>query len=196
MLLPKYQKVVKVVLDELPKVHPATLDKLRTPHFKVSEADVSYRVLSHWRSEGLLTPLDGKRNVSRLDLAWLNVLRELRAFGMPIQSLRTLHDNLFIQVTTKEISQIPEIKQLMKGVFGSSLQSLMGDVHFSGNITLNLFEKYYVLQQSQSFNVYLYIAANGHFVPHIDSVQSKLETLEAYREITHDHHLVLRLDRL
>lgn len=67
--------------------------------FTVKDGDVSYRVINHWTAQGLLDDDredDSKdwRKLSLKDLLWLRVLRELRRFGLPLETLRTAYQSL------------------------------------------------------------------------------------------------------
>lgn len=60
---------------------------------------VSYRVINHWMSEGLIEddrkdPSKGWRKLSLKDIVWLHIIRDLRKFGFPIDKIRAVHQSL------------------------------------------------------------------------------------------------------
>lgn len=61
---------------------------------------VSYRVINHWMSEGLIeddreAPSKGWRKLSLKDIVWLHIIRDLRKFGLPIEKIRVVQQSLF-----------------------------------------------------------------------------------------------------
>lgn len=93
-----------------PDVHEVYLDLSSRPQWKqieellnekkltVKDTDVSYRTINHWMSEKLLEDdrqrASGWRKLSLKDILWVTILRELRAFGLPLEKLRRTHETL------------------------------------------------------------------------------------------------------
>ena len=68
--------------------------------YTVKDSGISYRVINHWSEQGLLDDRREKnskewRKLSLIDILWLRILRELRAFGVPLETLRNAHQTLF-----------------------------------------------------------------------------------------------------
>lgn len=64
---------------------------LREKKFSVKDSGITYRVINHWSAQSLiLDEREGRawRKLSSLDLIWLNVLVELRKFGLSLPSLK------------------------------------------------------------------------------------------------------------
>ena len=83
--------------------------QLNEARYTISEADITYRVASHWASVGLIddTRPEGKgwRKFSALDLVWLKIVTELRLFGLALDKLVKVKqslDSLFADQTTPE----------------------------------------------------------------------------------------------
>ncbi len=73
---------------------------LNDKRFTVKAGDVSYRLINHWTEEKLLgddreEDSKGWRKLSMVDVLWLRILRELRAFGVPLETLRKTRKTLF-----------------------------------------------------------------------------------------------------
>ena len=64
---------------------------LHEPRYTLKETDLTYRVVNHWDSEGLIDSTraeeKGWRRFSLLDVVWLHVLMELRLFGLSLEKL-------------------------------------------------------------------------------------------------------------
>lgn len=61
---------------------------------------ITYRVLNHWMSEGLIEDdredtSKGWRKLSLKDIVWLHIIRDLRKFGLPIEKIRVVQESLF-----------------------------------------------------------------------------------------------------
>jgi hypothetical protein len=61
--------------------------------------EFSYRVLSHWEKEGIISPKrkdgTGWRKFSIVELIWLHVIKELRSFNFSISSILNTRESLF-----------------------------------------------------------------------------------------------------
>lgn len=66
----------------------------------VRDGDVTYRLINHWMSAGLLDddrdePSKGWRKLSYKDVVWLRIIRDLRNFGLSLDKIRVTYHNLF-----------------------------------------------------------------------------------------------------
>lgn len=68
--------------------------------YKASELGLNRRVLSHWRSLGLIHLKDknpeGENRLSYLELFWVQTAIELRSFGMSLEDIFTVKENLYL----------------------------------------------------------------------------------------------------
>lgn len=73
----------------------AMLDQKR---YTVKDTELTYRIINHWMSEGLLEDdreqTAGWRKLSFKDIIWLRVLQDLRKFGLPLEKLRVSYKTL------------------------------------------------------------------------------------------------------
>lgn len=74
--------------EEMPAVHR----KLCTPQIRLNLSDISSRVVNHWESKGIIpderSESGGWREFSPLGFAWLEIVKRLRKFGLPIAALQ------------------------------------------------------------------------------------------------------------
>lgn len=75
------------------------------PKYRVAETGESYRVINSWGENGLLFEDDkrenGWRKFSTVEMLWIHILRELRAFGFSLAKLKKLRSDLFYFNTGK-----------------------------------------------------------------------------------------------
>ena len=85
------------------------LDNLMNPQFTISDINIEHRTILHWEKEELIDKQEssGWRRYSFCDYIWIRMLREMRDFGVPISTLKTLKKELFSfdqQIPTENIS--------------------------------------------------------------------------------------------
>src|SRR5438105_2733144 len=68
------------------------------PRYTVKDTSQSYRSINHWSEMGLVGGMrfkdSGWRKFSFVELAWIEIISELRSFGLPIQSIQNLKEDL------------------------------------------------------------------------------------------------------
>lgn len=69
------------------------------PRYTVRDTGATYRIINHWASQGLLPERREKdsagwRKLSIKDLLWLEIVKELREFGFPIEKIKKTFDCL------------------------------------------------------------------------------------------------------
>ncbi len=94
-------------------------DKLSKPIFRVGDTGISSKNLLHWKNTGILLdelPTEaGWTRFSFIQYVWLQVVIQLREFGMSIENIRSLKDNLVfpsdLLVIAKEHYRVNEFKK-------------------------------------------------------------------------------------
>jgi DNA-binding transcriptional MerR regulator len=80
--------------------------KVSAQRFYVKDLEIKYRVINHWDSEGLIhctrNAEGGDRKFSFADYVWIKVVEELRSFGVPIPTIKTIRDEIYEQLPLKE----------------------------------------------------------------------------------------------
>lgn len=112
-------------------------EKFGLKKYQVSETLTSYRMINHWCEIGLFDDdvqksEGGWRKFSMIDVVWLSVISELRKFGLGLDAIKKLKDNLF----KKHLKHGPSIFEFYisqailakKKVFVVSLSDGTGDV--------------------------------------------------------------------
>jgi DNA-binding transcriptional MerR regulator len=73
-------------------------DKINEQNKKISNADFSYRIINHWEANGLIANTrpenKGWRRYSLVDVVWLHIVKELRAFGFSLDQILNVRKNL------------------------------------------------------------------------------------------------------
>lgn len=75
------------------------INLLTKKRFTIKDTDITYRVINHWSSLGLLDDArsgdgNGWRKFSVVDMTWLRILMELRKFGVPLEKIKVGHSSL------------------------------------------------------------------------------------------------------
>lgn len=95
---------------------------LRDLLFTVGDLNVTRRTISHWESMNLLDfpKQEGKRwrKFSFIEYVWVEIIRELRDFGYPLEMIQVLKQDLMtyfnLESVIKEMQNIPEIEANMR----------------------------------------------------------------------------------
>jgi len=99
-ILPEFLELVKDKND------PQNLiNKLRQREFSISEANVSSRVFNFWMQKEIINiPKDFSSKWIKLnfiDYVWLCMVRDLREIGLPIDVIKKIKDQIFIEMTVQ-----------------------------------------------------------------------------------------------
>ncbi len=95
---------------------------------KISDTGASYRTINHWCELGLVDDErkgseQGWRVFSRLDLAWLRVIEQMRIFGLSLTMISDVHRSLFSSESRRNLFQF----YLTKGCSQSSYLLIFED---------------------------------------------------------------------
>jgi len=78
--------------------------------FKPKSGDFSYRIINHWESNDLLSSSrnngKGWRKYSIMDLVWLYIIQDMRTFGITLDLIKKVKNNL-IKTSTEGASIFP-----------------------------------------------------------------------------------------
>ena len=73
---------------------------INTPRYTVKDSNATYRVINTWAAQGLLPERREEntswRKLSLKDLIWLEILKELREFGLPLEKARKAYQCLVV----------------------------------------------------------------------------------------------------
>lgn len=74
-------------------------EHLSKPRWTVQDTDISYRVINHWASHGLIDGVrrqeKGWRKFNDFELLWINIIDELRKYGLSLEQIKNTKDSLF-----------------------------------------------------------------------------------------------------
>ncbi|PWT71224.1 MAG: hypothetical protein C5B59_18430 [Bacteroidetes bacterium] len=90
-------------------------EKLNRRDRKINTEDLSYRILNHWEKNGLFKVERGEegtgwRKFSFVDAVWIQLIVELRKFGVSIENIRHIKEKL-LRTTEK---QCPSVYPLLE----------------------------------------------------------------------------------
>ena len=90
--------------------------KVTEPRFTIKATGIGNRRMTNWKEEGLLPADFDKgtwRRFSYLQLIWFVIVDLLRSFDIPLKTIKQLKKSLFEQVSSWELFQHPEVRQVI-----------------------------------------------------------------------------------
>ena len=100
----KYPEIDKYYADPSPENRDKLMDILEQEHFKISDLGVTSRVFSNWKIKNIIPKVDERQWV-RLNLFeyfWIQIIKDLRALGLPLKLIARVKDQLFFRLTFRE----------------------------------------------------------------------------------------------
>ncbi|MDB4161291.1 hypothetical protein N9772_02890 [Bacteroidia bacterium] len=101
----KYPEIDKYYADPSPENRDKLMDILEQEHFKISDLGVTSRVFSNWKIKNIIPKVDERQWV-RLNLFeyfWIQIIKDLRALGLPLKLIAQVKDQLFNHLSFKEV---------------------------------------------------------------------------------------------
>ena len=101
----KYPEIDEYYADPSPENRDKLMDILGQEHFKISDLGVTSRVFSNWKIKNIIPKVDERQWV-RLNLFeyfWIQIIKDLRALGLPLKLIEKVKDQLFNQLSFKEL---------------------------------------------------------------------------------------------
>ena len=101
----KYPEIDKYYADPSPENRDSLMDILGQEHFKISDLGVTSRVFSNWKIKNIIPKVDERQWV-RLNLFeyfWIQIIKDLRALGLPLKLIAQVKDQLFNHLNLREI---------------------------------------------------------------------------------------------
>ena len=100
----KYPEIDEYYADPSPENRDKLMDILGQEHFKISDLGVTSRVFSNWKIKNIIPKVDERQWV-RLNLFeyfWIQIIKDLRALGLPLKLIARVKDQLFFRLTFRE----------------------------------------------------------------------------------------------
>jgi DNA-binding transcriptional MerR regulator len=84
--------------------------RINTPFKGMADMGISYRLINHWEQNGIVDVergIDGKgwRKFSFMDQIWIRLIGELRSFGISLENIKTIYN----QIRTNDIDYSPSV---------------------------------------------------------------------------------------
>jgi len=94
------------------KIRTGMSEKLNHKDKKLSAYDFTYRIINHWEKNKLIDSNrennKGWRRYSTMDLVWLFIVKELRSFGVSLEQIFKVKENM--NQEANEISEFPQLE--------------------------------------------------------------------------------------
>ena len=101
----KYPEIDQYYADPSMENRNKLMDILGQEHFKISDLGVTSRVFSNWKLKNIIPKVDERQWV-RLNLFeyfWIQIIKDLRALGLPLKLIEKVKDQLFFNLTLREV---------------------------------------------------------------------------------------------
>lgn len=118
--------------------------KINEKRVRLLESEVTSRTLNYWEEKNLLPVLrdnnKGWRKYSIIDLVWINIIVELRKFGLQLDQIKKIKDDIFTQEDNNTNNFIaPELNLYVASCFLNKPSYLI--VFANGNASLGTFQE-------------------------------------------------------
>jgi hypothetical protein len=120
--------------------------KLSEKHVTLNDLDIPYRVFANWSKKNIIdytvSASAKDKNVTRrrveldyFEALWMLITKELRLFGIPLNTIKTLKDFLLAPIDTSEFKKTSseEVRELTQKAVPKALSQLMTDELFDKN---------------------------------------------------------------
>lgn len=94
----RYGDALQLELGNLNTKYKKYWAMLREKRYKASELGINRRVLSHWRTTGIMDVYDDNPEQTKLSfsgLFWLQITNELRSFGVSLEKISNIKKQMF-----------------------------------------------------------------------------------------------------
>ena len=101
----KYPEIDQYYANPSMENRDKLMDILGQEHFKISDLGVTSRVFSNWKLKNIIPKVDERQWV-RLNLFeyfWIQIIKDLRALGLPLKLIEKVKDQLFFNLTLREV---------------------------------------------------------------------------------------------
>ncbi len=88
---------------------------LNEPKFHIKETGIHSKLIGDWEKAGLISYESEKRkwrSFSFIEVIWVKFIGELRYYGMPLEEVKTLKEELFPKTSTEIRTRLEEISEI------------------------------------------------------------------------------------
>jgi hypothetical protein len=193
--------------DKIENDYPIIYEKMLEPKFKIKDLKLSARVANHWEEKDLFfnTTQKSKLNVFNLiDSVWIKIMIQLRAFNVPLETLKYLKDNFIFSFN--DIIESPENNIVNETIFalaGEENKKEVGIIMKSSeykkaleNLKINILELFIMdlllLQNDYRF----LINSKGDFLPFKENCYNEISELIEFKEFIKSTHISISLPEI
>ena len=155
---------------------------LTKKHLTVKDTGINYRVINHWDNMGLIrfgrNSKEGNRKFSFVDFIWIQVIDELRSFGVKLPSIKSITEQVYAPVpwaeVTKDVLKHEDLFKnfLDKDQIAEFIKSSTKDQDLDENIDFNYLQALIVEAIAEANLVSLVIFENGEFLFYIKNKEA------------------------
>lgn len=94
------------------------IQEMKVPKYKISDIGITHRWITNWEDKGVL--FSGKveksekwRKFNFTEYVWLSIVKEARAFNIPLKTLKAVKDSLVLNLKFNDIFIVPAAREVL-----------------------------------------------------------------------------------
>ena len=101
----KYIEIDQYIANPSTENRDKLVEILGEERFKISDLGVTSRVFSNWKLNNVIPKDDGRQwvRLNFFEFFWIQIIKDLRDLGIPLERIATVKDQLFQQVHLRDI---------------------------------------------------------------------------------------------
>ena len=193
------------IIERLQEEIPGYLIDFSERKYKPSDLDISARTINNWSDNDLL-PIIKKKGWHKFNLTecvWLKIVSHLREFNLPLNAIRAIKDQLFIQIDMPKLLDehniLERIKQAADNKNLEELNRIFESEEYKATLDeeeMNLLGYLLIDLIFIRSNYRLLFNTDGEFMLHKDHYEEYLNSFEAYRTFIRSTHISISLNHI
>jgi len=193
------------IIERLQEEIPGYLIDFSKRKYKPSDLDISARTINNWSDNDLL-PIIKKKGWHKFNLTecvWLKIVSHLREFNLPLNAIRAIKDQLFIQIDIPKLldehNVLERIKQAAENKNLEELNTIFESEEYKATLDeeeMNLLGYLLIDLIFIRSNYRLLFNTDGEFMVHKDHYEEYLNSFEAYTTFIRSTHISISLNHI
>lgn len=174
---------------------PRIRELIEGKRYTLNSTEATYRLINSWEEQGLIDSGRSKdtkwRKFSITDLVWIAVLVELRKYGLSVNKLKTLRQQIFY--TTLDNKRYPQLEFYISQVFAGDKCVLM--VFENGYGDIGTYGQYLKHTELMGLKSHLVISLNQIMTKIFKNFKFKVNLHSHLEELTYKELQIIRAIR-
>lgn len=174
-------------------------EQLSKPIFLLKDADIAYRTALNWDKQGLIENSREQSEWRRYDyiqFVWIQIINELRTFGVPIPIIQKIRAELFVKFNLKWLFEVFRLNhELLNNLpddhAKEELLEFIASFEFEkmdDNASVSLLQLLIGETLTSKVPVSLIVFADGHLITFFENLKSSLDPADV-QKLTYETHV-------